>query len=308
MGSGAETIRRCEAHAAANHGIIPRRVAVGSGLDESAIKRLLRSGRWQLLLPRAYGVGGAPPTWRKQLAAVAASLEDNFAFSHRTAGALFGLDPVPEGEVEIVTRRTPRLPGVTVHRVRSPWPQIIHIGGFPVTSAHRTVLDLFAVKHRNFAELALEDALRKKLTTIDRLWDEYAQTCERGRNGCRYFRNALLRRDDRDGALQSRMEAKLRQIMKTLPGEPAIPQLEVLSSSARYFIDFAFPDIKLGIEAQGIKWHLGEAKFCYDLTRDRALKRRGWTLIYYSWDDLLRPKEVRAEIAYFRRSMPHLLV
>jgi len=282
-------------------------MALDLGIDDSAIHRLLKEGRWIRLHEGAYVVRGAPITWRTHLAAVTARMAGDFAFSHRTAAALMGLDAVPDGHVEIVTPHTPRLPGVTVHRIRRSLPPIIHVGGFPVTSAHRTVLDLFSVLPPKVAELALDDALRKKLTTVDRLWNEYVDTCERGRNGCGALRSALLRRDHRDGTLQSRMEAKLRRIMKALPKPSAEPQFPVDTPDGRYFIDFAFPDIKLGIEAQGIRWHMGEAKFRYDLRRDRHLKRCGWTLVYYTWDDLLRPAVVRCEITEMRRSLERVL-
>lgn len=297
----------CEAFASANHGVIPRQVALDNGVDDPTIHRLLKSGRWTRLLASAYVVSGVAVTWRTRLAAVVANLEKGFAFSHRTATALMGLEGMTEGPIDIVTCRTPRLPKVNVHRVRPPLPQPIYVAGFPVTSAHRTVLDLFSVLRPKAAALALEDALRKKLTTIERLSNEYTQTCSRGRNGCRAFRAELLRRDHRDGTLQSRMEAKLRHVLRTVPGPKAQPQFPVETPQNRYRIDFAYPDIKLGIEAQSIKWHMGEAKFYYDLRRDRHLKACGWILLYYMWDDLLRPAIVRAEITDLRRSMERLL-
>jgi very-short-patch-repair endonuclease len=103
------------------------------------------------------------------------------------------------------------------------------------------------------------------------------------------------------------MEAKLRQIVMGLPGPEAVPQLEVKTLDGRYFIDFAYPNIKLGIEAHSIKWHMGEARFRYDLKRDRALKRGGWTLIYYAWDDLLHPMRVRKEITELRDALDRRL-
>ena len=104
------------------------------------------------------------------------------------------------------------------------------------------------------------------------------------------------------------MEAKLRSIIRGLPGPEAVPQFQVDTEQGRFFLDFAYPEIKLGIEAQSIRWHLGEARFFYDLRRDRALKRVGWTLIYYSWDDLLRPIPVREEISSFRRNLRPVLI
>lgn len=282
-------------------------MAVEAGLTDAAIHRVVTSGRWERVLPRAYVVAGAPLTWFTRLAAVKASLDDGFAFSHRTAGALLDLDGVPKNYVEIVSKGSLRLPGVIVHRTPSVPSLTMHINGFPITSAHRTILDLSAVMPSHRAERALEDALRKKLTSIDRLASEYANACNKGRNGCRRFRRALLRRDHRDGTLQSRMEAKLRRIVRTLPGAAATPQFEVHTADDRYRIDFAYPDIKFGIEAQSIRWHLGEAYFYYDLKRDRKLKRCGWTLLYYSWDDLLYPTAVRDEISDMRQSMERVL-
>ena len=99
------------------------------------------------------------------------------------------------------------------------------------------------------------------------------------------------------------MEAKLRRIVNGLPGNPATPQFRVDVETATYFIDFAFADVKLGIEAHSIKWHKGEAKWYYDMRRDRTLTRVGWTLLYFGMDDLLRPADVQTEILAVRDSL-----
>ena len=44
-----------------------------------------------------------------------------------------------------------------------------------------------------------------------------------------------------------------------------------------YFVDFAFPDIKLAIEADGLAFHTGDRRE-RDRNRDRFLARRGWTV------------------------------
>jgi very-short-patch-repair endonuclease len=164
-------------------------------------------------------------------------------------------------------------------------------------------LDLFSTVGPTIAERALEDALRKRLTSVGRLWSEYTAECKRGRNGCSAFRDAVLRHDDRDGTLQSRMEAKLRRVLKSLPGPAAVPQYPV----GRYRLDFAYPDIRLGIEAQSIRWHLGRAKFAHDMKRDRDLKRQGWTLAYFTWDDVLRLDQVTEEVTALRASLSAVL-
>ena len=100
------------------------------------------------------------------------------------------------------------------------------------------------------------------------------------------------------------MEAKLLAISRRISPPEGCPQFPQSVDGSRYFIDLAYPHIKLGIEAHSIKWHMGQARWQYDITRDRRLKGIGWTLLYYSWDDLhLRADEIAEEIARVRASL-----
>ena len=248
------------------------------------------------MLPGAYIPTPVPISWKTRLAAVQAWLGNDCMFSHRTAGALLGLDGVPTDFVEVVCHRGRRQPGVVVHRLlATDRPGCLLVGGFPITDTERTILDLFAVMGRSTAALALDDALRKRLTTLERLWDTYGEVGGRGRNGSASFRRALLMRDDRDGSLASRMETMFHRILRGLPPPVAVPQHAVETSGGRFYLDFAYPHVKLGLEAHSIRWHLGVEKAKRDLVRDRLLKRSGWTILYFSWDDLRFRREETAE-------------
>jgi len=247
-------------------------------------------------------VAGVPVTWRTKLAATRASVGSDCVFSHRTAGNLLQLDGRRDGPIEISIHRSLSRPGVIVHRLQSyDRPRTVRVDGFTLTAPDRTVMDLFAVLDPGRAELALDDALRRGLVSIDRLWRTSHEFGRRGRRGCGAFRAALLRRDDRDGTLATRMEAKLLAISRRIAPPDGFTQHEVVADGKRYFIDLAYPHIKLGVEAHSIKWHMGEARWQHDIERDRNLKLVGWTLVYYSWDDLdLRSKAVAEEIAHMR--------
>ena len=295
----------CEKRAATNHGAIDRSSAVADGLTKDEIAHLVRSGQWRRHLPGVYIPAAVPITWQTRLAAVRAWLGDDCLFSHRTAGALLGLDGVPSALVEAVCHRGRSAEGVILHRI-GPFdrPRRLFVEGFPVTNTERTILDLFSVLTEGPASLAMEDGLRKRLTTIDRLWDVYSEHGRPGRNGARTFRRALLCRDHADGTLQSRMESLMRGLLRRLPGQQAVPQFPVDTEGGRFFLDFAYPDVKLGLEAHGIRWHLGNERAKQDLARDRWLKRWGWTTLYYAWDDLrFRPDEVAAEVLEVRDSL-----
>ena len=275
------------------------------GLDKSALSRLVKSGRWRRVMQQAYLAGGSPLTWRARLAATKASLGEDCVFSHRTAGALLRLDGVTEGTVEVSVPRSVVRPGVVAHRLRPT--DVFHrirVDGFPITTPTRTIVDLFAVIEPRHAEIALDDALRRRLVSLEPLWRTLDGLATNGRSGCRALREALVRRDARDGTLATKMEAKLLSITRSIAPPDAVPQHEVVVDGHRYYIDMAYPHIKLGVEAHSIRWHMGEERWHYDLARDRRLKSAGWTLMYYSWDDFhRRSKAVAAEIVGMRRQL-----
>jgi very-short-patch-repair endonuclease len=104
------------------------------------------------------------------------------------------------------------------------------------------------------------------------------------------------------------MESRLRRIINTIPGAPAEPQHKVHAGDDNYVLDFAYQHVLLGIEAHSLRWHLGRERWIKDLRRDRGLKGIGWTLLYYSWDDIhLDPQGVAGEILSIRSNLERAL-
>ena len=144
--------------------------------------------------------------------------------------------------------------------------------------------------------LAMDDALRNGLTTIERLAIELETAGGPGIRGTRTFRRLLEGRDERDGKLRSRFEAKMMRIIKRITSDFA-PNFEVRWGNHRYFIDFAFPRIHLGIECQSVRWHWGNDYQQKDLHRHRRLTGMGWAIIGFTWDDVVfTPLEVEHEL------------
>jgi len=62
-------------------------------------------------------------------------------------------------------------------------------------------------------------------------------------------------------------------------------------------LDFAYPDMRLGIEADGFKHHGGHERWAEDLRRENRLKLLGWTLLRFSWWDVHeRPELVASQV------------
>lgn len=60
-------------------------------------------------------------------------------------------------------------------------------------------------------------------------------------------------------------------------------------------VDFAYPALKVGIEADGWRVHSGRKAWNRDAATRRRLLAAGWTIIGVSWDELERHPETVAE-------------
>jgi REase_MTES_1575 len=56
-------------------------------------------------------------------------------------------------------------------------------------------------------------------------------------------------------------------------------------------VDLAWPEVRLCVEFDGWKTHGSRAAFVRDRARDRALFPLGWTVLRYTWDDVVRDRD-----------------
>ena len=153
------------------------------------------------------------------------------------------------------------------------------VAGIPTTTPTRTLIDLGAVVREEALELALEDALRRRLTSPARIEWRLAELCTRGRNGCATLRHLLQEREGvrpTESALETRVARLIRK--SDLP-EP-VRQFEVRDGDrfvAR--VDFAYPAELVAIEADGFRWHSGRRDWEREIRWRNGLQALGWTLV-----------------------------
>ena len=207
--------------------------------------------------------------------------------SHRTAGALLGLDGVPPRVVEIYAPALKSDNQVLVHRSsRLPACDLMATGPLIHTNASRSLLDLAGVVSQDEVEIALECALRRGLTSVPRLLWRLQEVGGRGRPGTATLRKLL---DLRGGSApaQSVLEVRFIQRLRQSSLPPFVRQHEVIvAGGRRRFIDFAFPHALIGIEVGGRKFHAGPTAEQRDARRHNGLTGMGWTLLYFTWDDI----------------------
>lgn len=277
----------CVRIAAGRHGVITRAEALAAGLSPQGIHRRVKSGLWKHLLPRTYVALPGPSAWHQRLAA--ATQWSKGIASHASAAALLGLDGYEPGAIEVSTTRQVRPPwsDLVVHRVAELPADSLVIEGIPTTSATRALVDLAADGPADRVELALEDALRRGLTSLARLrWGLSVQGC-RGRRGAKLLRNLVENLEKAARITESGFEARLQQLLRRAALPTPVRQHEVRDRGK--FVaraDFAFPHARLIIEAVSYRWHSGRTAWTHDQTRLNAVVALGWRVLNVTWDDL----------------------
>ena len=277
----------CLALAMSQNGVISYAQARDRGLSRDAIHRRVHSGSWIKLLPRVYSIAGVPPSWLREVTAASLWIGSKGVVAGRAAGALWRLDGCPEGAIELLTTGAAKAPNSMIRvrhtRVLSQADRTLH-RGLPVTAPARTLLDLATVVSHEELELAVEDALRRGLSSearlrwmLDREW--------RNLPGAKALRTLLVRKPGRvtDSALEVKLFALLRRSGVELPGR----QVEIYEGD-RFIarVDLGYRDQRLAIEAHSYRFHSGRGAWERDVQRDKAIRRAGWRIIYVTHEDL----------------------
>lgn len=283
-----ESAIRVDEIARVQHGLITSAQAV-KALGPSRKARWVAEGRLRSVQPRVFRVNGAPETWHQAVHAAALAAEGTV--SHRSAAELWGLIK-PAGYVDISVRydHNPRMqPPAIVHRIRDLHPRLaVEREGMAVTDAVRTVIDLGLV----LPHWAVRDALGRGLTTrlftlkeVERLRDALGRP---GRNGAGVVRRLI---DDRlltvDGE-ESLLEARFVDLARR-NGLPRPSLQHEIWHAGRFVarVDAAYADLRLAIEVDGFESHTSPDTFQRDRTRQNYLVALGWTVLRFTWHDVV---------------------
>jgi very-short-patch-repair endonuclease len=171
-----------------------------------------------------------------------------------------------------------------VHRtLHLPRADHVTIGGIPITSPARTLLDLAGCVAEENLEAAVERALRRALVRESVLrWSVGG----RGRGGADTLRRILGARDPGSPALESRLEVKVWRLIvrRGLPKPRRQHPVEI--DGKRYRLDFAWPSFRVAVEADGFTTHGRRRPFLADRRRMGKLASAGWRVVPVTWEDV----------------------
>ena len=268
------------------------------GGDRKLAKRRVDAGRWLRRPGGTFVLAGVPETLdqRRHLALLGAG--GGARLTHESAGELHGLDGVPRGLIVVSVPHSKRLilPSVVVHRIDDYEPDDhATIGGFPATTAARTLLDLAAVvsplRHRR----ATEHAITERLTTFAELGDVLARTRRQGKTGVGRLMTTLDELSGRAPAA-SELERQLERVA-AMAGVRGVRQFPLPWDAEPMvgLVDLAVPESRLLLEADGRRWHARLEAMERDRRRDRLALRAGWETIRFMYRDLVHDPRGAAE-------------
>jgi hypothetical protein len=225
----------------------------------------------------------APITWESDLVAACLTGGDGTVASHRAAAALYGLPGGSRTLVEITCRRWRRSKHspLVIHETKALDAAMTTIvDGIPSTTVERTLLDLGAVRGSLTVQMALDRALRLRLTSWERVHETLRRLARSGRPGVVKLRAALMARASRP-IPESEQETALLALLDRNGFPPPVPQHAVSDDSGAFVarVDAAYPQLRIALEYDSDQEHTDPAALARDNARRNRLIAAGWNVI-----------------------------
>jgi very-short-patch-repair endonuclease len=279
--------------AAKQRGVITRAQLLELGLTRTTIDNWVKHSRLHALYRGVFLLGHPRPiAGARELAAVLACGR-GAVLSHLSAAGLWRLLPGREGDVDVtVPGRNPgRKPGIRVHRVRHlDRRDIRKLGGIPITSPARTILDIASLVSPRDLEQALAEAYARRLARRSELVSLLAR--RPSLPGTRALR-ALLE-DGTPALTRSQAEDRLLGLIRAAE----LPSPETNIRVGRHEVDFVWRDQRLIVEVDGFRFHSSRSAFERDRRRDAELSSQGFRVIRITLRQIVdRPEALIARLA-----------
>ncbi|GAC47138.1 hypothetical protein GOACH_03_01550 [Gordonia aichiensis NBRC 108223] len=265
-------------------GVFSAAEARACGLSTSAISRRVVSGAWREAAPGVYLVAGHARGARAQARIAVLSVHRDAVLGGAAAAWWLGLCPDEPRKHLVFTRtrgraRRSSATAVRRYRVLDDADIVVH-EGLRTTSTDLTVLEAAVVLGLSFMDSALLSG-RVTLDSLDAAHARYP-----GRHGAPLVRGYL-------DLLADGTRSAAERVMTSILDGAGITGWVANLPEGGYVIDVAFPAAKLAVEVDGFAYHRDAKAFQHDRTRRNALIARGWTVLNFTWADLVeRPDHV----------------
>ena len=279
-----------ETLATRQHGCLARWQLIAGGWTTSSCDHAF--ARLRRLHDGVYVTGYGPVTV-EQLRWAAALTAPRTVLGQQSAGCalgVLGVEPSAPTVVRPGFRGIRRSPDLVVRYSATLVGNVVRRDGLWMTSAERTVIDLWPLLHGRERERVLRDAIRLKATTFPKLQSAFVRNA--GRRGvgelrgvCDVYSRLPLSRCRSDAEIEG-------LVVLDRAGLP-IPSVNVRRAGEE--ADFSWPGPRRIVEIDGPQFHRDPLE---DARKTRVWTRAGWTVDRISSDDVYhRPERLLTLVA-----------
>lgn len=285
-------------------GIVTREAGLAEGISEATMDNRVRAGILIPLYDGVYRHAAVPFTQDlRDLAAVLACGPDA-VLSHRAAARRHHFPNVKRAKPEVTSphKDLPRAAGFDRHRSLRLHPaEIATRDGIPITAKGRTAMDYCAVTPLWIAQEVIVEAVITKILKPHEVFAVLDRSGGRGCRGTADLRTIATGFDDLED-----LESMLELVVAGVLDRASVPfdrQVSLVCADGRNVrLDFAIPELHIGLDANGKRWHDTPARKRRTIARHESIVATGWTHLMYGWaeanDEQARIRqEVEAAIA-----------
>lgn len=266
-------------------GVVARGQTIRHGLDDDAIARRLRAGRWTALHRGVYATFSGEPSRTAALWAAVLRGGPGAALSHATAAELLGLADDRSAVIHLTVpggRHPQAIRGVLVHRSGRAATAIHPAQLPPRTRVEDTAIDLTQVA------ASLDDACGwlcraagRRLTTATRL-----RGALDARPQARWRADLEIILTEIDSGAHSLLEHRYIRDVERPHGLPAAARQARTGTSRRSrYVDNLYEEAGLAVELDGQVAHAIEQRWA-DMHRDNVHATAGIMTLRYNWADV----------------------
>lgn len=283
-------------------GIVVKQRALAEGIPIWVIDDRVRVGVLVALYDGVYRHAAVPYTQDLRDLAAVLACGDGAVLSHQSAAArqyrnVRRARPV----VTSPHKDLPRVDGITRHRTnRLPKCEVTVLDGIPITTKGRTAMDYCAVTPLWVSQEVISEAVIMKNLKAQDVFAVLDRSGGRGCPGTADLRTIATGFDDLED-LESMLELDVARALDCSALPRFERQYEMTCSDGRQVrLDFALPEIRFAIEANGRRWHDTPARKKRTRERLASIEGSDWEVLTVGWKDEPREYVAAAEEAVER--------
>ena len=290
MAAARAGVRRLVDLASKQFGVVTRADLATTEASWKWLRGRLATGEWNRVHRGVFRLGCRQPTLDEREMAALLAAGEGAVLSHFSAARRLGLE-VRKGDsvhLTIPESRKAKVRGAKVWRSRNFTSRdVANKGRFRMTNPARTMIDLASVLDDGELRVAFDSAVRQNQANVG--WISKMLTRHGpGRRGVGRLRALVDEYRQGDEVSDSALESLGVELAKATGRKPQLHWN--VRDGARHIaeVDLAWPELQLCVEFDGWKTHGTRAAFVGDRARDRELFPLGWTVLRYTWDDVVR--------------------